>query len=97
MRWYEAIEKAIVIWLRYLGIGVETGRSREHRYHEAVLGRRSREHSFHEGFLESLSYQGNPFFEVFDRHGLVDDLRLDKRLRNNWRHDKLPIQNPFES
>ena len=84
-RWYEAIEKAVVIWLYYLGIRVQPGRlrGRVHRYHEAVL--------------ETLGHPDNPFFEIFSEGNLLDGLRTDKRLRNKWRHDNLPVPNPFET
>ena len=76
VRWYEAIEKAVVIWLYYLGVRVDSGirRSGGHRYHEAVL--------------ESLGHPDNPFFDIFDQYYLLTALREDKKLRNEWRHGK---------
>lgn len=85
VRWYEAIEKAVVIWLYYLGGRVysSTGRVGVHTYHEAVL--------------ESLSHRDNPFFEIFNRPYLLACLRKDKQRRNKWRHDTLTISNPCGS
>lgn len=82
MRWYEAVEKALVIWLHYLGVRVHSGTrcGRSHRYHEEVL--------------ESLGHPENPFFEIFTGRGLLPYLREDKRLRSKWRHDKLLAATP---
>ena len=80
MRWYEAVEKALVIWLYYLGVRVtfNTRRGRVHRYHEEVL--------------ESLGNPENPFFDIFNRHYLLPGLREHKRIRNAWRHGSLPYK-----
>ena len=72
MRWYEAVEKALVIWLYYLGVQFPRG-------------------------LESLSHEDSPFCRIFRRRGLLPCLRGTKRLRNKWRRDHQPIQNPFQS
>ena len=84
VRWYEAIEKALVIWLHYLGFRVLSGslRGRGHRFHEAVL--------------DTLGHPDNPFFEIFSRSGLLADLREDKRFRNIWRHSNEPCSYPCE-
>ena len=85
VRWYEAIEKALVIWLYYLGVRIDSGTrcGRVHRYHEAVL--------------QSLSCPDNPFFRVFKRRDLLGCMRGDKQIRNKWRHDNLPAPSPFAS
>ena len=84
VRWYEAIEKALVIWLHYLGFRVLSG------------ALRGKGHRFHEAFLDSLGHPDNPFFEIFSRPGLLADLRTDKKLRNIWRHSSQPCWNPYE-
>ena len=84
VRWYEAIEKAVVIWLYELGIQVSSG----------MLDGRYR--GYHEAFLYTLSHPDNPFFEIFRQCNLLPGLHVDKDLRNRWRHDNQPILNPFE-
>ncbi len=85
VRWYEAIEKALVIWLRYLGFRVLSGtlRGKGHRFHEAVL--------------DTLGHPDNPFLEIFSRPGLLADLREDKKLRNIWRHSNQTYSLPCEN
>ena len=80
MRWYEAFENAIVIWLYYLGVRVHSGTRRGlvHRYHEEVL--------------ENLGCPDNPFFDIFNRRDLLPRLREHKRMRNAWRHGSLPSE-----
>lgn len=80
VRWYEAFENAIVIWLYYLGVDVCTST------------RRGLFHRFHEEVLESLGRPDNPFFDIFNRRDLLHDLREHKRMRNAWRHDSLPFE-----
>ena len=84
VRWHEAIEKAVLIWLYYLGIRVGAG----------MLGGRVR--GYHEAFLYTLSHPDNPFFEIFGQRNILPDLCVDNKIRNKWRHDNLPISNPFE-
>ena len=83
VRWYEAIEKAVVIWLYYLGIRVSSG----------MLGGRHR--GYHEAFLYTLSRPENPFFEVFNKPYLFACLYEAKKIRNEWRHDSLCFERPF--
>ena len=84
VRWYEAIEKALVIWLYYLGFRVASGylHGKGHRFHEAVL--------------DALGHPDNPFFEIFSRPDLLADLRHIKKFRNIWRHSNLPCSIPCE-
>ena len=84
VRWYEAIEKALVIWLHYLGFPVLSG------------ALRGKGHRFHEAFLDTLGHPDNPFFEIFSRYGLLADLRHIKKFRNIWRHSNLPCSIPCE-
>ena len=86
VRWYEAIEKAVVIWLYYLGIRIDPVIRRG-----LVQRNHGRVHRYHEAFLDTLAYPGNPFFETFSRPGLLDDLRGDKKLRNQLRHGWRPV------
>ena len=90
MRWYEAVEKALVIWLYYLGLRLisDNHLARVHKYHEEII--------------ESLGSSANPFWEVFRRRDfrrreLLPLLRGDMSIRNKWHHDHLPVQNPFET
>ena len=78
-RWYEAIEKAVVIWLYHLGIRVGAG----------MLGGRVR--GYHEAFLYTLSHPDNPFFEVFNRPDLLACLHEARKIRNGWRHGWLLV------
>ena len=70
VRDYEAIEKALVIWLHSLGFPVLSG------------ALRGKGHRFHEAFLNTLGHPDNPFFEIFHQDYLLNGLRGDKRLRN---------------
>ena len=90
MRWYEAVEKALVTWLYYLG------------FRSISDNRLVRVHKYHEELIESLGSAVNPFWEVFRRRDLrrrelLPLLRRDMQLRNKWHHDHPPVQNPFET
>ena len=91
VRWYEAIEKAVVIWLYYLGIRIDPVIRRRH-----VRRNRGYVHRYHETFLWTLSCPDNPFFEIFDLRDLLPGLREDKKIRNRWRHGCLPHPNPCD-
>ena len=86
VRWYEAIEKAVVIWLYYLGIRIDPVVRRGR-----IQRNRGRVHRYHEAFLDTLGYPGNPFFEIFNRDDLLASLRSDKQIRNEWRHGWRPV------